>query len=224
MFRFHLRATTILARNSLSLLNAVKTRLASEPSQSHIAFCLSLNADESALATIPRLWKSSIGCLSAPLPEAPDQIVCSVLEVPYGMGRPFVSNIPGRPPTQVGRYHAMRRSAAAQHYDSSSSWYDRAVGHSSASRRTENIPVPEGLMPIMYVSALNFLHRPMEKFDSQNMQTFIYFSDLSPEGVANSLDYYYTHSMKVVWCSMGFLINCSYDSVSQDSLQHPPHL
>ena len=158
MFRFHLWATTILARNSLSLLNAVKTRLASQPSRSHIAFCLSLNANELALATIPRLWKSSVGCLSAPLPEAPDQVVCSVLEVPYGMGRPFVSNIPGRPPTQVGRYHAMHKSAATQYYDPSTSWYNRAMGRSGVHRRTENIPVPEGLTPIMYVSCSAFLY------------------------------------------------------------------
>jgi hypothetical protein len=162
MFRFHLKATTILARNSLSLLSAVKTRLGSMPG-SHVAFCLSLNAGEAAIANIPKFWKSSIGCLSAPLPETPDQLVCSVLEVPYGMGRPFVSNIPGRPPAQVGRYHVMHRSAAAQHYDASFSSYNRAVGQSSLTRLTEEIPVPEGLTPIMCASCSIWLCVPSQE-------------------------------------------------------------
>ena len=144
---FRLKATTILARNSPSLWSALKTRLGSAPPRGHIAFCLSLNADEATIANIPKIWKSSIGCLSAPLPEAPDWVVCSILEVPYEMGRPFVSNIPGRPPAQVGRYHAMHRSARAQHYDSSFSSYNRAMGQHSLTGQTEKIPVPQGLTP-----------------------------------------------------------------------------
>lgn len=147
MFQF-LKVTTILSQNSLSLLNAVKTRLGLVPPRTHVAFCLSLNANEAAIATIPRLWGSSIGCLSAPLPEAPDQVACSVLEMPYGMGRPFASNIPGRPPPQVGRYHAMHRHAAAEYYDTSVSSYSRAM-RNSGTKPIEKMPVPQGLTPIV---------------------------------------------------------------------------
>lgn len=149
MRQFHLKATTVLAQSSRSLLHAMKTRLHPVPPRTHVLYTLSLNASEEALESVPNLWESSVGCLSAPLPSAPNHIALSMLQVPYGMGRPFVSTIPGRPPSQVGRYHSAHKSAAVEEYDQSASSYNRAMGKISGASRAEEYPIPEGLSPIL---------------------------------------------------------------------------
>ena len=55
----------------------------------------------------------SVGCLSAPThPGAPASapIACSLAFFRKEHSVPFRSDIPGRPETQVGRWHAMRRT------------------------------------------------------------------------------------------------------------------
>lgn len=151
MFQFSLRATTLFSRNSHSLLDAIKARLPPVPERTHVLFALSTNAGEEALETVPKLWESSVGCLTAPWPSSSEQISCSILEVPFGVGRPFISRIVGRPPVQVGRYHAMRKTAAEDEYDSSMMSYNRAMGQTGDAARAEEYPIPEGLNPIMCV-------------------------------------------------------------------------
>lgn len=142
---FHLTSTTVLARTSRSLLNAITTRLEHVRPHNHVLFCLSQNVDEEALSRIPTLWKDSIGCLSAPLPHLENLVACSILQVPHAIGHPFVSRIPGRPPPQVGRYHSNHRTPAKEEYDQSVSSFNRAMGQSSAQRQAIQHQVPEGL-------------------------------------------------------------------------------
>lgn len=155
MFQFHLKATTIFARNSSSLLNVIKTRLEPITPRNHVVFALSLNANAEAVETVPKLWESSIGCLTAPWPLLPDHVACSILQVPYGMGRPFVSRIPGRPPVQVGRYHAMHQNSTLDEYDLSAASYNRAMKQTGGALRAEEHAIPDGLNPIVY--APNYL-------------------------------------------------------------------
>ncbi|KAF8322523.1 hypothetical protein DL93DRAFT_2151742 [Clavulina sp. PMI_390] len=180
MYQVSLKATTFLAPTSRSLLQALRTRLHAPPHRTHIVFSLSLNANEEALNTIPKLWENSIGCVTAPWPShSRNTISCAVLEVPFGVGNTFVSTIPGRPPVQVGRYHSLRRSTSDEEYDSSALSYNLAMQETSGPKREMQHPIPEGLNPIV-----------------QNMQSFLYFSDLAPEGLTASLDYYYPQSLK----------------------------
>jgi hypothetical protein len=150
---FHLTSTTILAHTSRSLWKALTTRLEHVRAHNHVIFCLSQNVDEQARAEIPMLWNHSIGCLSAPLPFAPDHVSCSILQVPHALGHPFISNIPGRPPIQVGRYHSNHRTFLKDAYDQSAHSFNQVMGNIAP--RAREFDIPDGLDPSVYGVALS---------------------------------------------------------------------
>jgi hypothetical protein len=103
-------SSTILARNASSLLSHL-SRLPSSLSAHHLLFTLSTNTPTTSLSQLVSTLSSlsasgSVGCLSAH-PGA--RIACSLAFFRRGYATPFCSDIPGRPETQVGRWHAMRK-------------------------------------------------------------------------------------------------------------------
>ena len=112
-----LYSSTILARNASSLLTRL-TRLPTELSAHPLLFTLSTNAPIASLSPLVSTLSSlsvsgSVGCLSAAAhPGAP--IACSLAFFRKDHAVPFYSDIPGRPETQVGRWHAMRKGGEEQ--------------------------------------------------------------------------------------------------------------
>ena len=104
--------STILARNASSILSHL-SRLPTELSTHPLLFTLSTNAPTASLTPLVTALSSlstssGVGCLSAPSHlSAP--IACSVAFFHKEDATPFWSDIPGRPETQVGRWHAMRK-------------------------------------------------------------------------------------------------------------------
>ncbi len=107
-----LYSSTILARNPSCILSRL-SRLPAELGAHPLLFALSSNAPTSSLSSLVSALSAlsasgSVGCLSAAAhPGAP--IACSLAFFRKGLATPFYSNIPGRPETQVGRWHAMRK-------------------------------------------------------------------------------------------------------------------
>ncbi|KAN0127961.1 hypothetical protein V8E53_014215 [Lactarius tabidus] len=107
-----LYSSKILARNASSILSSL-SRLPTELSAHPPLFTLSTNTPTSSLSplvtTLTSLSvSSSVGCLpSAAHPSV--LIACSLAFFCKGNATPFYSDIPGRPETQVGRRHAMRK-------------------------------------------------------------------------------------------------------------------
>jgi hypothetical protein len=112
-----LYSSTVLARNASSILAHI-SRLPAELASHPLLFTLSTNAPAPSLPPLVSALSSfsssgSVGCLSAPThPGAPAAapIVCSLAFFRKEHAVPFRSDIPGRPETQVGRWHAMRRT------------------------------------------------------------------------------------------------------------------
>ena len=108
-----LYSTTVLARNASSILAHI-SRLPAELASHPLLFTLSTNAPAPSLPPLVSALSSfsssgSVGCLSAPThPGSPALIACSLAFFRKEHAVPFRSDIPGRPETQVGRWHAMR--------------------------------------------------------------------------------------------------------------------
>lgn len=74
-----------------------------------LLFALSSNAPDlsQTVHQLGLLASNSVGCLSAP--EHPDIVSCSVALLDAQKATPFRSDIQGRVPAQVGRWHSPRR-------------------------------------------------------------------------------------------------------------------
>lgn len=74
-----------------------------------LLFALSSNAPDisQTVHQLGLLAANSVGCLSAP--EHPDLVSCSVALLDAQKATPFRSDIPGRVPAQVGRWHSPKR-------------------------------------------------------------------------------------------------------------------
>jgi hypothetical protein len=131
-----LYSSTVLARNASSILAHLE-RLPAELAAHPLFFTLSTNAPTSSLSPLVSALSAlsssgSVGCLSAPLAAHPSHpatttttnatatsvpppntaataIACSLAFFRKDHAVPFRSDIPGRPETQVGRWHAMRK-------------------------------------------------------------------------------------------------------------------
>lgn len=106
-----LYSSTVLARNASSILAHI-SRLPAELASHPLLFTLSTNAPAPSLSSLVSALSSlssagSVGCLSAPTHPGP-RIACSLAFFRKEHATPFRSDIPGRPETQVGRWHAMR--------------------------------------------------------------------------------------------------------------------
>ena len=75
-----------------------------------LLFALSSNAPDipQTVNQLGHLATQSVGCLSAP--EHPDVVSCSVALLDARKATLFRSDIPGRVPAQVGRWHSPRRT------------------------------------------------------------------------------------------------------------------
>jgi hypothetical protein len=74
-----------------------------------LLFALSSNAPDlpQTVHQLGHLATQSVGCLSAP--EHPDVVSCSIALLDARKATPFRSDIPGRVPAQVGRWHSPKR-------------------------------------------------------------------------------------------------------------------
>jgi len=74
-----------------------------------LLFALSSNAPDlsQTVHQLGLLASKSVGCLSAP--EHPDVVSCSIALLDVRKATPFRSEIPGRVPAQVGRWHSPKR-------------------------------------------------------------------------------------------------------------------
>lgn len=109
-----IRAQTVVARTPSALLTSLdRFRLQSKVKGGTLLFALSAPSD--ALSVIISHLKSHfprhIGCLSSPLPAYRSHIMCAVALLD---GITFRSTIAGRAESQVGRWHAARRSSIQQ--------------------------------------------------------------------------------------------------------------
>jgi hypothetical protein len=113
-----LYSSTVLARHASSILAHI-SRLPAELASHPFLFTLSTNAPTPSLSSLVSALSSfsssgSVGCLSAPLFQpgtatSTPAIACSLAFFRKENAVPFRSDIPGRPETQVGRWHAMRK-------------------------------------------------------------------------------------------------------------------
>ena len=122
-----LYSSTVLARNASSILAHI-SRLPASLTSHPLLFTLSTNTPAPSLAPLVSALSSfsssgTVGCLSAPThPDSPGAsaapIACSLAFFRKEHSVPFRSDIPGRPETQVGRWHAMRRTGDSEREES----------------------------------------------------------------------------------------------------------
>jgi hypothetical protein len=107
-----LHASTIIARSSTQLI-AHLSKLAASHNGQTLLFALSANAPDLSdlVSALTTYTSTSVGCLSAPLPAYADsgKYSCSIALFDSETTIPFRSTLAGRPPAQVGRWHAFRK-------------------------------------------------------------------------------------------------------------------
>lgn len=103
-----LRASSRSSAGILSRISRLRQTL--DKDSSVLLFALSSNAPDLSRTVdqLRRLAAQSTGCLSAP--EHPEIVSCSVALLDARKATPFRSDIPGRAPTQVGRWHSQKRA------------------------------------------------------------------------------------------------------------------
>ena len=98
------------ARSSAGILKGIsRLRQKIEGDSRVLLFALSSNAPDvsQTIHQLQLLATKSVGCLSAP--EHPDLVSCSVALLDARKATVFRSEIPGRAPAQVGRWHSPKR-------------------------------------------------------------------------------------------------------------------
>ena len=123
-YHFHAVLQHVLARNASSILSRLShlpTKLSADSSSRYHQHPYRLS--HPLVTALSSLSTTSVGCLSAPThPNAP--IAYSVAFFHMGKAMPFWSEIPGRPESQVGRWHAMRKKGDKE---SSLGWIELAL-------------------------------------------------------------------------------------------------
>ncbi|GJE91814.1 hypothetical protein PsYK624_079650 [Phanerochaete sordida] len=176
-----LSATTFVSRSWEQILRQLTTlpHLSSASSSQTLLFSLSPAPDlpQDALSALVRILTQqpgAIGCLSAPLRPrgaALTPTVCSVAALDGARATPFRSTLPGKEPTQVGRWHAFRKRddrapleplpQEAQGVDWEAVWAKQAA------------PPP--------------LPAELRALGPEDVQAVLYFSDSAPEGLVQAL-------------------------------------
>ncbi|KAN0114252.1 hypothetical protein V8E52_006902 [Russula decolorans] len=193
-----LYSSTVLARNASSILAHI-SRLPASLASHPLLFTLSTNAPAPSLATLVSALSSfsssgSVGCLSAPThPGAPGAsaapIACSLAFFRNEHSVPFRSDIPGRPETQVGRWHAMRRTGDREREESIQGGkvelredmeWEKIWG-----RRTESDVIPPAL----------------EGLGKNDVHTIITLTDNAPQGLNDSLSSFPLATKLGLFCS-----------------------
>ncbi|KAF8258886.1 hypothetical protein EI94DRAFT_1669339 [Lactarius quietus] len=183
-----LYSSTILARNAssiLSHLSHIPTSLRAHP----LLFTLSTNTPTASLSPLVSALSSlsassSVGCLSAAThPGA--LIACSLSFFRKGEATPFWSDIPGRPETQVGRWHAMRERGNEERTFQSGEL---------ALLEGENVDWERVWSRSVAGDALPESLRELRKED---VHTVITLTDNAPQGLNQALSSSFTHATKL---------------------------
>ncbi|KAN0127973.1 hypothetical protein V8E53_014227 [Lactarius tabidus] len=183
-----LYSSTILARNASSILSHL-SHLPTELSAHPLLFTLSTNTPIASLSTLVTTLtslsvSSSVGCLSsAAHPSAP--IACSLAFFRKGHATPFYSDIPGRPETQVGRRHAMRKKGDEE----------RALGASEfALLEEENVDWERVWSRGVAGDALPASLRELRQAD---VHTIISLTDNAPQGLNQAFSSSFIHATQL---------------------------
>ncbi|KAF8495724.1 hypothetical protein F5888DRAFT_1615424 [Russula emetica] len=192
-----LYSSTVLARNASSILAHI-SRLPASLTSHPLLFTLSTNAPAPSLAPLVSALSSfsssgSVGCLSAPtnpgatgVSAAP--IACSLAFFRKEHSVPFRSDIPGRPETQVGRWHAMRRTSDQREESIQGGEVELKEDvewEKIWGRRTEGDVIPPAL----------------EGLGKNDVHTIITLTDNAPQGLNDSLSSFPLATKLGLFCS-----------------------
>ncbi|KAF8585727.1 hypothetical protein K439DRAFT_1026749 [Ramaria rubella] len=161
---------TLVSRSSSSLLQHL-SKANSNP-DAVILFSVSTNALNNLEDIVSRLRLSArhiIGCLSAPLPGAPETVVCSTATFSAQDCVPFRSEIRGRAPIQVGR-SSNRKTTIDHSISSLSDFTDGPLAWGS------------------FGSSVQDPQLPSELLGQRDINSVLFFSDDAPEGLVQSLN------------------------------------
>lgn len=154
-----------------------------------LLFALSSNAPDlsQTVDQLRHLATQSVGCLSAP--EHPDVVSCSVALLDARMATSFRSDIPGRVPAQVGRWHSPKRMQERTTLVDESTPLDFGVDWGEVwSKGVSTPPLPQELQKLQLVCSPNNDRRyPLMTLTQSEANSVICFSDDAPEGLLNSL-------------------------------------
>ncbi|KAH7915434.1 hypothetical protein BJ138DRAFT_997911 [Hygrophoropsis aurantiaca] len=168
-----LHASTIIARAPSTIVSYLN-KISSKHAKDSIVFTLSANSPDlsTLVSQLTALSPSHIGCLTSPTHG--DTLSCSIAAFSRNEVTSFRSTIPGRAEPQVGRWHAFREKEAKaatsmidieENKDGSIKWedvWDRNVGP-------------------------DVLPAELKALSPDTVTSMIYFSDLAPEGLLNSI-------------------------------------
>ncbi|KAH9165965.1 hypothetical protein EDB89DRAFT_2076313 [Lactarius sanguifluus] len=174
-----LYSSTILARNASSILSRL-SRLPAELGAHPLLFTLSANAPPASLSPLVSALSSlslsgSVGCLSAAAhPGAP--IACSLAFFRKEDATPFYSDIPGRPETQVGRWHAMRKKGEEE----------SLLGSEPLLEEGENVDW-ERIWSRSSLAADDALPSSLRGLRQADVHTIITLTDNAPQGLNQAL-------------------------------------
>lgn len=183
-----LRSSSRSAAGILTSISRLQQKI--DKDSSVLLFALSSNAPDLS-QTVHRLGSlavQSVGCLSAP--EHPDVVSCSVALLDARKATPFRSDIPGRVPTQVGRWHSPKRmqEEATEPLDESMPLDPEVDWEEVWSRGVSTPPLPQELQKLQFVcSSENHRGYTLTILTQSEANSVIYFSDDAPEGFVNSL-------------------------------------
>ena len=155
-----------------------------------LLFALSSNAPDlsQTVHQLGYLAAQSVGCLSAP--EHPDIVSCSVALLDARKATPFRSDIPGRIPTQVGRWHSPNRmqGQTAGSLDEFIPLDFEVNWEEVWNKGVSMPPLPRELQKLQFVCSPKSLRKHTLTFLPQSeTDSVVYFSDDAPEGFVNSL-------------------------------------
>jgi len=173
-----LHTSSILARTPAAILSHI-SRLSTTYADQSVIFALNANVPDlpTLVSRLTKFSSQTLGCLSAPLPGLAYEgfISCSLAIFDKRNTVSFRSTIPGRAAPQVGRWHAFRQRGDKSDdtmppgmengLSESMNWddvWDRSAGNNALPMELQDLRVDD-------------------------VDSVIYFSDNSPEGLSNSL-------------------------------------
>lgn len=200
------------SRSAAGILTGIsRLRQKFDTGSSVLLFALSSNAPDLSqiVHQLGHLAKQSAGCLS--VPEHPDVISCSVALLDARKATLFRSDIPGRAPTQVGRWHSPKRmrEKTTESLDELMPLDSEVDWEEVWSQGVSIPPLPQELQKLQFVClSKNRLKCTLMLPTQSEANSVVYFSDDAPEGLVNSLRQL-PHSDKVCFslnsCSDGLL-------------------
>ena len=179
------------SRSSAGILTGIsRLRQKIDKDSSVLLFALSSNAPDlsQTVHQLGSLAAQSAGCLSAP--EHPDVVSCSVALLDARRATLFRSDIPGRVPAQVGRWHSPKRmqEKTTEPLDESVPLDPEVNWEEVWSKGISTPPLPQELQKLQFVcSPKNCGKYTLTLLIQSEANSLVYFSDDAPEGFMNSL-------------------------------------